>query len=287
KYCFVISFIVICLLRLQSLFVLDAKSAYHINVYLGKLSTLCHYALSCVKSKGRFFRHLTINNIIKRALTSSSIPAILEPIGISLTDGKRPGGLTLVPWSRGKSLMWDTTYVDTLANTVETNTGKLALICATSTNSAPSGKAYHNSSQPLLDMYAIKYSIELRTVFEAIHIGSIVQTKPLDSASVLVSPPDTMSIALLSGISSLQYLTLAPSHLPSTSKGTVCLRRSSPDAHRQRLSPELLAVEMNAHGFFTAKIASAVRWTRRRSLEVASEANSGRTSPHSCSIIDI
>ncbi|KAJ4449018.1 hypothetical protein ANN_00412 [Periplaneta americana] len=47
-------------------------------------------------------------------------------------------------------------------------------------------------------MYAIKYSRELRTVFEAIHIGSIVQTKPLDSASVLVSPPDTMLIALLS-----------------------------------------------------------------------------------------
>lgn len=42
-------------------------------------------------------------------------------------------------------------------------------------------------------------------------------------------------------------------------KGTVCLRRSSPGAHRQRLSAELLAVEMNAHSFFTAKIASAVR----------------------------
>ncbi|KAJ4446294.1 hypothetical protein ANN_12989 [Periplaneta americana] len=47
-------------------------------------------------------------------------------------------------------------------------------------------------------MYAIKYSRQLRMVFEAIHIGSIVQTKALDSASVFVSPPDTMLIALLS-----------------------------------------------------------------------------------------
>ncbi|KAJ4433473.1 hypothetical protein ANN_15776 [Periplaneta americana] len=47
---------------------------------------------------------------------------------------------------------------------------------------------------------------------------------------------------------------------------------------------ELLAVKMNAHGFFTAMIANVDRWTRRRSLEIASEANSGRTSPHTWSL---
>lgn len=78
------------------------------------VDTFGHHALSCVKSKGRFLRHSTINNIIKRALTSSGIPAILESTGISRTNGKYPAGLTLVPWSRGKSLMWDTTCVDTL-----------------------------------------------------------------------------------------------------------------------------------------------------------------------------
>ena len=30
-------------------------------------------------------------------------------------DGKRPDGLTLVPWQGGRCLTWDTTIVDTLA----------------------------------------------------------------------------------------------------------------------------------------------------------------------------
>ena len=31
-------------------------------------------------------------------------------------DGKRPDGLTLVPWQAGKCLTWDATVVDTLAS---------------------------------------------------------------------------------------------------------------------------------------------------------------------------
>ncbi|KAJ4447838.1 hypothetical protein ANN_09846 [Periplaneta americana] len=77
-------------------------------------------------------KHSTINDIIKRALTSSGIPAILEPTGINRTDGKRPDGLTLVPWSRGKSLMWDTTCVDTLAPYHLLSTSKIASSAAES-----------------------------------------------------------------------------------------------------------------------------------------------------------
>lgn len=39
----------------------------------------------------------------------------MEPPGISRADGKRPDGLTLVPWERGKSLVWDATVPDCLA----------------------------------------------------------------------------------------------------------------------------------------------------------------------------
>jgi hypothetical protein len=39
----------------------------------------------------------------------------LEPMGISRSDGKRPDGVTLIPWSHGKCLCWDVTVVCTMA----------------------------------------------------------------------------------------------------------------------------------------------------------------------------
>jgi len=39
-----------------------------------------------------------------------------EPAGLTRLDGKRPDGLTLIPWQDGKSLMWDVTVVSTLAD---------------------------------------------------------------------------------------------------------------------------------------------------------------------------
>lgn len=85
-----------------------------------------HHALSCSKNSGRFSRHSALNDIIKRALTSAGVPSILEPVGISRSDGKRPDGLTLIPWRQGKSLMWDATCVDTVAPSHLSSTCKLA-----------------------------------------------------------------------------------------------------------------------------------------------------------------
>ena len=39
-----------------------------------------------------------------------------EPIGLSRSDGRRPGGLTLLPWYTGKPLSWDVTVAATLAD---------------------------------------------------------------------------------------------------------------------------------------------------------------------------
>ena len=42
-----------------------------------------------------------------------------EPIGLFRSDGKRPDGLTLVPWQSGKSLCWDVTVSCPLADVTE------------------------------------------------------------------------------------------------------------------------------------------------------------------------
>jgi len=76
---------------------------------------LGHHGLSCSKSAGRIARHASINDIIRRALVTAGVPAVLEPNGLARDDGKRPDGMTIMPWKLGRSLVWDATCVDTLA----------------------------------------------------------------------------------------------------------------------------------------------------------------------------
>jgi hypothetical protein len=74
-----------------------------------------HHGLACRKSAGRHLRHNLINDTILRALQSAGVPSVREPPGLSRSDAKRPDGVTLVPWSRGRCLLWDATCPDTLA----------------------------------------------------------------------------------------------------------------------------------------------------------------------------
>ena len=40
---------------------------------------------------------------------------MLEPRGLYRTDGKRPDGVTMIPWEMGKQLVWEVMVVDALA----------------------------------------------------------------------------------------------------------------------------------------------------------------------------
>lgn len=73
------------------------------------------HGLSCGLGPGRIARHAALNDLISRSLTRAGFPNIKEPPGLSRTDGKRPDGLTLIPWRRGRSLIWDVTVIDTVA----------------------------------------------------------------------------------------------------------------------------------------------------------------------------
>ena len=55
------------------------------------------------------------NDIIGRAVGAAGIPAVKEPSGLDRQDGKRPDGLTLIPWHGGRSLVCDVTVVSPLA----------------------------------------------------------------------------------------------------------------------------------------------------------------------------
>ena len=62
------------------------------------------HGLSCRFSAGRHPRHAALNDVVRRALKSAGIPSIMEPVGVDRGDGKRPDGLTVFPFSNGKSL---------------------------------------------------------------------------------------------------------------------------------------------------------------------------------------
>ena len=63
----------------------------------------------------RFSRHATLNSLIQQTLGSLDFPSMLEPRGLYRTDGKRPDGVTMIPWEMGKQLVWDVIVVDALA----------------------------------------------------------------------------------------------------------------------------------------------------------------------------
>jgi hypothetical protein len=53
--------------------------------------------------------------MIWRALSKAGVPSLKEPHGLSRLDGKRPDGLTLIPWHEGRSATWDVTVTNTVA----------------------------------------------------------------------------------------------------------------------------------------------------------------------------
>ena len=70
------------------------------------------HPLSCRLRAGRLPRHSALNDINKRALSSAGFIAVLEPVGVGRGEGKRPDGMKVYPFPRGKSIIWNSTCVD-------------------------------------------------------------------------------------------------------------------------------------------------------------------------------
>ena len=80
-----------------------AEHTHACNENVGILGT---QGLKCKKSKGRFSCHHAVNDIIAWALNLANFSAMLQPSGIVCEDNKRPDGMTNVPWSHGRHLVW-------------------------------------------------------------------------------------------------------------------------------------------------------------------------------------
>ena len=89
--------------------------------------------LSCKYSAGCFPRHSAMNDVIKRALQKTGLSSVLEPPGLDRGDESRPDGITVFPFSGGRSLVWDCTCVDTFAGA---HLNRSAMEAGTAANSA-------------------------------------------------------------------------------------------------------------------------------------------------------
>ena len=121
------------------------------------VDTLGHHGLSCGKfSKiGRNPRHHSINDVMKRSLHSAGVPSWLEPVGLDRGDGKRPDGLTFLPFTNRKNLIWDATCTDTFC--------KSAIALTAHTVGAAANKAERKKN----DLYS---SLTDRYMFEPLAI---------------------------------------------------------------------------------------------------------------------
>ena len=92
------------------------------------------------------------NDIIHRSLTAAGTPSRLEPPGLLITDGKKPDGMTLVPWKSGRPLVWDAFYrgqATAKAGDVAAKAGIISVFSTPPPLSA-SGNRYLRSNRPKL-----------------------------------------------------------------------------------------------------------------------------------------
>ena len=84
------------------------------------------HGLACSRSSGRSTRHHALNDLVWRSLIRADVPSIKEPAGLLRSDGKRPDGLTQIPWKAGRCMTWDVTVTDTLAESYLASTSTTA-----------------------------------------------------------------------------------------------------------------------------------------------------------------
>jgi len=73
---------------------------------------------------GKIMRHQALNDLIARSFSAADIPVTKEPSGLLRSNGKRPDGLSLVPWQSGKALCWDVLWLTHTSRMLPVNQGR-------------------------------------------------------------------------------------------------------------------------------------------------------------------
>ena len=123
-----------------------------------EVSQFATHGLSCKRSAGRHYRHSAINDIIHRALVAAHVPSRLEPSGLYRSDGKRPDGITMLPWKCGQLLVWDATCPDTFAPSYSTIAAQQVGAVAQQAEDKKTQKYKHLSSHLFFTPVAIETS---------------------------------------------------------------------------------------------------------------------------------
>ena len=74
----------------------------HICVCGTKSTREASMDVHAVKMQGDRSDKMSINDIVWRVMRRAGIPSIKEPLGLLQDDGKRPDGVMMIPWSRGR-----------------------------------------------------------------------------------------------------------------------------------------------------------------------------------------
>ncbi len=135
---------------------------HHCQFCGAEVPSLGLHGLCCRKSEGRHSRHASLNDVIKRSLSTAGIPSRLEPPGLSCSDGQRPDGMTLAPWSSGHPLVWNATCPDTFASSYERRLEVLGVVeaggVASLAEERKSAKYAHLAPQFIIQPAAIETS---------------------------------------------------------------------------------------------------------------------------------
>ena len=67
------------------------------------VNTLGLHNLACRFSADRLARHAELNNVVKRAIQTFDVPCILEPLGFSSDDDRKPDDITTLAYKRRKA----------------------------------------------------------------------------------------------------------------------------------------------------------------------------------------